>query len=205
VFSILHAAGWPVWPLILCSVLVLAVIIERLIVLRTARVLPHQALPQALQASAHGLPNERALSEIENTGVVGAILGAALRAWQQDPQIGDAELRAQMEMQGRVAAQHLERHLSALGTLASAAPLMGLLGTVVGMIEMFSAQASGIEQPAQLAHGISVALYSTAYGLVVAIPALLFWRYLRARADQHLLALELAADRFARHLAQVRR
>jgi biopolymer transport protein ExbB len=191
--------------LIVCSVLVLAVIVERLIQLRTSRVLPPDALPHAMRVCAHGLPDESTLGEIEQAGVLGTILGAGLRAWQDDAHISDAELRAQMEMQGRQAAHQLERYLSALGTLASAAPLMGLLGTVVGMIEMFGAQPTGVEQPAQLAHGISLALYSTAYGLVVAIPALLFWRYFRARVDEHLLQLELAADRFARHLAQVRR
>ena len=204
-FSVIHAVGWPLWPLIVCSILVLAMIVERFVQLRTTRVLPVDALPDALRACAHGLPDESSVTEIEQSGVIGAILGSGLRAWQQDPQINDAELRAQMEMEGRRQAQQLERYLSALGTLASVAPLMGLLGTVIGMIEMFGAQPSGTEQPAQLAHGISVALYCTAYGLVVAIPALLFWRYFRARVDQHLLALELAADRFARHLAQVRR
>lgn len=204
-FSVIHAVGWPLWPLIVCSILVLAMIVERFVQLRTARVLPAEALPHALRACAQGLPDESSVTEIEASGVLGAILGSGLRAWQQEPHITDAELRAQMEMEGRLQAQQLERYLSALGTLASAAPLMGLLGTVIGMIEMFGAQPTGTEQPAQLAHGISVALYSTAYGLVVAIPALLFWRYFRARVDQHLLALELAADRFARHLAQVRR
>jgi len=204
-FSVIHVVGWPLWPLIVCSILVLAMIVERLVQLRTARVMPLEALPNALRASAHGLPDEHTVTEIEQAGAIGAILASALRAWQQDPHIADADLRAQMEMAGRRQAQQLERYLSALGTLASTAPLMGLLGTVVGMIEMFAAQSSGVEQPAQLAHGISVALYSTAYGLLIAIPALLFWRYFRARVDQHLLNLEIAADRFARHLAQIRR
>ena len=115
------------------------------------------------------------------------------------------EVRNSMEIVGRVAAQHLERYLSLLGTLASAAPLLGLLGTVVGMIEIFGAHQANTNQPAQLAHGISVALYNTAFGLVIAIPALLFWRYFRARVDRHLLAMEVAADRFAHHLAKLRR
>ena len=103
----------------------------------------------------------------------------------------------------------LERYLNALATIASAAPLLGLLGTVIGMIEIFGSQAGGGNvssgNPAQLAHGISVALYNTAFGLIIAIPALIFWRYFRGRVDDYLLTLELAAERFARHLVALRR
>ena len=101
-------------------------------------------------------------------------------------------------------AHRLERYLPALATIASAAPLLGLLGTVIGMIEIFGSQAPAGSlsggNPAQLAHGISVALYNTAFGLIVAIPALILWRYFRARVDGYVLELELAAERFARHL-----
>ena len=100
----------------------------------------------------------------------------------------------------------LERYLNTIGTIAAAAPLLGLLGTVIGMIEIFGSQApTGGSNPAQLAHGISVALYNTAFGLIIAIPALIFWRYFRARVDEYLLTLELAAERFARHLINLRR
>jgi biopolymer transport protein ExbB len=109
-----------------------------------------------------------------------------------------------MEMSGRIAAHHLERYLSALATIASVAPLLGLLGTVVGMIEIFGASNASGSQPALLAHGISVALYNTAFGLIVAIPALMFWRYFRGLADRHLLAMEVSTERFARHLTQIR-
>ena len=105
-------------------------------------------------------------------------------------------------------AHKLEKYLSALATIASAAPLLGLLGTVIGMIDIFGSQGSGGGMggnPAQLAHGISVALYNTAFGLIVAIPSLIFWRYFRARVDEYLLTLELAADQFARHLNAVRK
>jgi biopolymer transport protein ExbB len=114
-----------------------------------------------------------------------------------------------MEGAGRVVAHRLERSLSALATIASAAPLMGLFGTVVGMIEIFGSQtpAGGATggNPAQLAHGISVALYNTAFGLIVAIPSLIFWRYFRARVDAYLLTLELASERLARHLNTLRK
>ena len=144
------------------------------------------------------------IEQLASSGALGPILASGLQVLQDDPTASDAEVRSGMEMTGRVAAQQLERYLSALATLASAAPLLGLLGTVVGMIEIFGAQQASTHQPAQLAHGISVALYNTAFGLVIAIPALLFWRFFRARVDHLLLALEVAADRFARHLAMLR-
>jgi biopolymer transport protein ExbB len=113
-----------------------------------------------------------------------------------------------MEGTGRVVAHRLEKYLSALATIASAAPLMGLFGTVVGMIEIFGSQApagTAGSNPAQLAHGISIALYNTAFGLIVAIPSLIFWRYFRARVDGYLLTLELAAERLVRHLKSLRK
>jgi biopolymer transport protein ExbB len=101
----------------------------------------------------------------------------------------------------------LEQRLSALATIASVAPLMGLFGTVVGMIEIFGAQTGAATggNPAQLAHGISVALYNTAFGLLVAIPSLIFWRYFRAQVDSYLLSLELAAEQLVHQLKVVRK
>ena len=118
-----------------------------------------------------------------------------------------------MEGTGRAVAHRLEKYLSALATIASAAPLLGLLGTVIGMIEIFGSQAGGggVGQamgggnPAQLAHGISIALYNTAFGLIVAIPSLIFWRYFRARVDAYLLTLELASEQFVRHMLRLRK
>jgi biopolymer transport protein ExbB len=97
----------------------------------------------------------------------------------------------------------LERYLNTLGTIAAAAPLLGLFGTVVGMIEIFGSQApSGGSNPAMLAHGISVALYNTAFGLIIAIPALMFYRYFRGKVDEYTLQLELSAERLLPHLTR---
>lgn len=202
--TLLQAAGWPIWPLLLCSILVLAMIIERLIQLQTHKIIPPALLEQTMEATRKAPAGEPLLQQLEHAGALGPVLASGIRALQDNPMASDEDVRGSMEIAGRVAAQHLERYLSALGALASAAPLLGLLGTVVGMIEIFGAQQGSAQQPAQLAHGISVALYNTAFGLVVAIPALLFWRYFRARVDRHLLAMEVAADRFARHLALLR-
>ncbi len=204
VLSVLQAAGWPIWPLMLCSVLVLAVVIERLIQLQMHKIIPTALLDQTMEATRKAPADARLLEQLQQAGALGPVLASGLQVLQDDPGASDDDVRSGMEIAGRVAAQRLERYLSTLGTLASAAPLLGLLGTVVGMIEIFGAHQASTHQPAQLAHGISVALYNTAFGLMIAIPALLFWRYFRARVDSHLLAMEVAADRFARHLAMLR-
>ena len=202
--SIIQAAGWPIWPLILCSILAVALILERLFQLQTNKVLPPKVMEQAMDATRRGMASEDDLLKLENAGLLGPILASGLRCLQKNPEASDEDVKSSMEMAGRIAAHHLERYLPALATIASVAPLLGLLGTVVGMIEIFGASNPSGSNPAQLAHGISIALYNTAFGLIVAIPALMFWRYFRGIADRHLLALEVSAERFARHMAQLR-
>ena len=144
-----------------------------------------------------------------SNSVLGEVLASGLRTLHAHPHASEEELRAAVEGAGRAAAHHLEKYLSALATIASAAPLLGLLGTVIGMIEIFgsqgASQTTGAGDPAQLARGISIALYNTAFGLIVAIPALIFWRYFRARIDDYLLTLELSAEQFVRHLGRLRK
>jgi biopolymer transport protein ExbB len=205
-FSIIQAAGWPIWPLIACSVLALALIIERFLSLRTDKIAPPKLLDEALRVSRQALPAPEVVAQLEQNSALGEVLASGFLALQANPQCSEEDLRATMEGAGRTVAHRLERYLGALGTIASAAPLMGLFGTVVGMIEIFGSQTpTGGANPAQLAHGISVALYNTAFGLIVAIPALIFWRYFRAQVDAYLLTLELAADRLARHLNTLRK
>ena len=202
--SIIQAAGWPIWPLILCSILALALIIERLVQLRMHKVMPPKTLEQAVEISRRGVPSEEMVLKLENKGVLGPVLASGLRCLQKNPAAADEDIRAHMEMAGRLAGRQLERYLTALGTIASAAPLLGLLGTVIGMIEIFAAQTAGTSQPAQLAYGISIALYNTAFGLIVAIPALMFWRYFRSLVDNMLLSMEVASEQFVRHLSHLR-
>jgi biopolymer transport protein ExbB len=202
--SIIQAAGWPIWRLILCSIVALALIIERLFQLRASKVMPPQTLEQAVEITRRGVPPEDTVQQLEKKGMLGPVLASGLRCLQKTPHASEEEIRAHMEMSGRLAGRHLERYLSALGTIASAAPLLGLLGTVIGMIEIFAAQTAGTSQPAQLAYGISVALYNTAFGLIVAIPALMFWRYFRSLVDNMLLSMEVASEQFARHLSHLR-
>ena len=199
--SIIQAAGWPIWPLILCSVVGLALIIERLFSLRRKRVAPPQLLDEVLLLSRSSLPAMDVVNKLEENSVLGQVLASGLRAMVVEPRTTERMLRQTFELAGRSAAQQLERYLNALGTIAAAAPLLGLLGTVVGMIEIFGAQApTGATNPAQLAHGISVALYNTAFGLIIAIPALMLHRYFRARVDAFALGMEQAAERMVPHL-----
>ena len=210
-FSIIQAAGWPIWPLIACSIIALALIIERFLSLKAAKVVPPRLLDEAVAVSRQHVPTAEVVSQLEQNSALGEVLAAGFRALKANPRCSEVDLRGEMEQTGRAVAHRLERYLSALGTIASAAPLLGLLGTVVGMIEIFGSQApgsggsGGAGNPAQLAHGISIALYNTAFGLIVAIPALIFWRYFRARVDEYLLTLELASERFARHLLSLRK
>ncbi|MDD0814842.1 MotA/TolQ/ExbB proton channel family protein [Curvibacter sp. HBC28] len=209
--SIIQAAGWPIWPLLACSVLAVALILERFVSLKVSRVAPPNLLDEAITVSAQGTPSAEVVQQLEQNSALGEVLASGFRALNQNPRCSDDDLRASLEGTGRSVAARLEKSLSALATIASAAPLLGLLGTVIGMIEIFGSQASGpgvatgASNPALLAHGISVALYNTAFGLIVAIPSLIFWRYFRSRVDAYLLTLELAAERFARHLSQLRK
>ena len=202
--SIIQAAGWPIWPLIACSVFALAIIFERFSALQTQKVLPDNALEQAIQSTQQGFPSNDSIYAIAQLGSIGPIFAAGLQTLATNPSVDHQDVRESMEMEGRMAAQNLERYLTALATLASAAPLLGLLGTVIGMIEIFAIQAPGQQQPVELAHGISVALYNTAMGLLVAIPCLMAWRYFKAKVDRLVLQMEWASERFARHLAAMR-
>ena len=203
-YSIIQAAGWPIWPLVICSIVALALVAERFIFFRSNRIAPAQLLDEAMSISRPNLPAPETVKQIEDNSVLGSVLASGFRALMAHPRPNPEGLQNAMEVAGRHAVQTLEKYLSALATIASVAPLLGLLGTVIGMIEIFGAggssgSASGTN-PAQLAHGISVALYNTAFGLMVAIPSLIFWRYFKARADSATLTLEQASERFYQHL-----
>jgi len=201
--SIIQAAGWPIWPLILCSVVGLALVIERLMSLRSGRVAPASLVDEVMAVSRTSLPAMDVVNKLADNSVLGGVLASGLRAMIIEPRTTERMLRQTFETAGRAAAQQLERYLNALGTIATAAPLLGLLGTVVGMIEIFGSQApsaGGVGNPQQLAHGISVALYNTAFGLMIAIPSLMLYRYFRRRVDEFQLVMELAAERMVPHL-----
>ena len=202
-FSIIQAAGWPIWPLIACSVVGLALVIEKFLSLRRQRVAPPTLLDEVMSVTRQSLPSADVVNKLAESSVLGRVLASGLRAVVAEPRITEPALRQSLEIAGREAVHRLERYLNALATIATAAPLLGLLGTVIGMIEIFGSQApgtAGVANPAQLAHGISVALYNTAFGLIVAIPSLMFNRYFRGVINDYRLDMELAAERIVPQL-----
>ena len=200
-FSIIQAAGWPIWPLIVCSIVGLALVIERAIALRRARVAPDKLLDEVVALTRTSLPAPDVIAKLANNSALGQVLAAGVRSVVAEPRVTEPALRLVFENAGRVTIHRLERYLNTLGTIASAAPLLGLFGTVVGMIEIFGSQSpTGGSNPAQLAHGISVALYNTAFGLIIASPALMFYRYFRGRVDEFTVDMEQAAERLVPHL-----
>ncbi len=190
--AIIHAAGWPIWPLLIASVIGMALIVERLLYLRRDRILPAKLLQEVIRVYHNGKINADVVHNLEQNSPLGKVLAAGLRNVEAPREM----MKESIEEAGMATAHELERFLTTLGTIATLAPLMGLFGTVVGMIEIFGAQNATGSNPAILAHGISVALYNTAFGLAIAMPALVFYRHFRALVDSFVVDMEQQAVRF---------
>ncbi len=190
-FSIILAAGWPIWPLLFASVISVALIIERLVALRRSKVLPAGLLQRVIAEYRKQAVSESMIASLEAQSPLGRVLAAGLRNVGSSREI----MREAIEETGAVVAHELERYLTTLGTIASLSPLMGLFGTVVGMVEIFGSQAPTGSNPVQLAHGISVALYNTGFGLLIAIPSMIFWRHFRALANSFVIDMQQQAVR----------
>lgn len=190
-FSIIQAAGWPIWFLLAASVIAVALIIERFIVLRRQRIAPAGLLEKVVDAYRKQGVTAQLVENLHRDSPLGRVLAAGLRNHRAPRPV----MKEAIEEEGRAVSFDLERFLTTLGTIATASPLWGLFGTVVGMIEIFGSQAPSGANPAVLAHGISVALYNTGFGLLVAIPALIFYRHFRAKVDGFVLEMEQQAAR----------
>jgi biopolymer transport protein ExbB len=197
-FSLIQAAGWPIWFLLVASIVAVTVIVERILYLRTSRVLPPTLLNEVISVARAGPVSAEHINELERHSPLGSVLAAGLRK-KGAPR--ERMLQA-VEEAGRIATHGLERYLTALGTVATLAPLMGLFGTVIGMIELFGAQDVAGADPLRVAHGISVALYNTAFGLAVAMPALMFHRHFHASVDSLVLELERQALQLVNALSE---
>ena len=177
-------------PILLCSVIALAIVLERLWTLRRKRVIPEKLLTGIWNLLNNDALKARHIAEIEKGSMVGRVLAAGLIHRHQSRDM----VRASIEETGRHVVHEMQRFLDALGTIATITPLFGLLGTVIGMIKVFTAiTVIGVGDPAQLAGGISEALITTAAGLSVAIPSLIFHRYLQRRIDELVVAMEQEA------------
>ncbi|HET9734804.1 MAG TPA: MotA/TolQ/ExbB proton channel family protein [Burkholderiales bacterium] len=188
-FAIIQAAGWPIWPLLLASVIAVALIIERALTLRGSKILPPMLLEQVVQVYQRQGVNDEILDKLAKDSPLGEVLAAGLRNHKSPRYV----MKEAVEEAGRTAAHELERFLTTLGTIATAAPLLGLFGTVIGMIEIFGSQSPTGTNPQQLAHGISIALYNTAFGIGIAIPALIFYRHYKNKVDGFVVDMEQQA------------
>jgi len=189
-FAIIAELGWPIWPLILASILALALIIERAIALQRKKVVPATLLTDVLGIWKKRQITPEVVAKLEANSPLGRVLAAGLR----NERASREGAMQQVEAAGAVVANRLTKNLTLLGSIGSIAPLLGLLGTVVGMIAIFASQQAG-SNPQDLARGISVALYSTALGIIVAVPAVLAYRYFRRLVDDYLVDMEEQAER----------
>ncbi|NCS66230.1 MAG: flagellar motor protein MotA [Hydrogenophilales bacterium CG03_land_8_20_14_0_80_62_28] len=187
--ALIEAAGWPIWPLIIASILALAIIFERAYTLRRNQIVPASLLEQTLAALRKEGVTGNVLRALADGSPLGRILAAGIRNSSSSREV----MKESLEETGRAVAHDLGRYLTTLGTIASVAPLLGLLGTVIGMVEIFGSQTPTGGNPAVLAHGISVALYNTAFGLMVAIPSMIFYRFFRGKVDGLLAEMEQQA------------
>jgi biopolymer transport protein ExbB len=189
VFAIVEAAGWPIWFLILASIISVGLIIERLMFLRSRRIAPPTLLDEVIKELKQRGVSDSMLTKLADSSPLGRIFAVGLKNIKSTPEV----MKESIQEAGRAVAHDLERFLTALGTIASISPLLGLFGTVVGMIEIFGSQTAVGNSPAILAHGISVALYNTAFGLIVAIPSMIFYRYFRSQVDGLTMEMEQQA------------
>ena len=188
--ELVKSGGWLMVPIILCSVAAMAIIVERLWSLQRERIAPQDLAARAWEWARTGELTEERIQALRDGSPLGRILAAGLAGRHLDREL----MKEYIEEIGRHVAHELERYLNALGTIAAIAPLLGLLGTVIGMIKVFAViTAQGVGEPRILAGGISEALVTTAAGLTVAIPSLLFHRVLRRRVDELVVTMEQEA------------
>lgn len=186
-WELVRAGGWLMVPIIACSVIALAIILERLWVLRARRVMPRRLVSHVWSLQQSGQLDFKKISELRESSPLGRILAAGLTNRRFPREI----IKESIEEVGRRVVHELERYLNTLGTIAAITPLLGLLGTVIGMIKVFTAiTAYGVGNAAVLAGGISEALITTAAGLSVAIPSLMFFRYFEGRVEALVLGME---------------
>ena len=190
-FDIIQAAGWPIWFLLLASVIAVALIIERMVSLRAQKIIPPGLFNQVVAVYRQQGVNEEILAKLAKDSPLGKVLAAGLRNHKSSRFV----MKEAIEESGRAVAHELERFLTTLGTIATAAPLLGLFGTVIGMIVIFGSQSPAGTNPQQLAHGISIALYNTAFGIGIAVPALIFYRHFRGLVDSYVVEMELQASK----------
>ena len=187
--SLIQAAGWPIWPILIASVVAMGIIVERMWTLRLSVISPKELLPRVLNEYKRSGVNPEMIARLQKHSPLGEILAAGLKNVKSTREV----MKESIEESGRVIVHDLNRYLTTLGTIAALSPLMGLFGTLVGMIEIFGSSSPAGSNPTQLAYGISVALYNAAFGILVAIPSMIFYRHFRSKVDDFVIEMELQA------------
>ena len=199
--ELIKAGGWLMWPILLCSVIAMAIIAERFWSLRKARIAPDNLVGRVWQWQKEGRLDAERIHYLRAGSPLGMVLAAGLLNRDHSREI----MKEGIEEVGRHVAHELERFLNTLGTIASISPLLGLLGTVIGMIKVFTViTVQGVGDPAVLSEGISEALLTTAAGLSVAIPSLMFHRYFRGRVDDLIITMEQEALKLVEAMHRLR-
>jgi biopolymer transport protein ExbB len=188
-WEIILAAGWPIWPLIFASIIALAIIGERFWSLRAEVVAPSDLLPEVQKLLNQGTIKKDVIAKIREHSLLGEIFASALA----NSNTSAAHIKEAIEESGRAVNYKLEKYLSTLGTIAAVAPLLGLLGTVIGMVDLFGSFTNSGHDVGVFARGISIALYNTATGIIVAVPAMIFYRYFRSKVDDLIFDMEQQA------------
>lgn len=189
-FEIVKSGGWVMGPLLLCSVVATAIVAERFWALRKQRICPRNLVDQIWQWAKAGQMDVMRISSLRGSSPLGRVLAAGLMNRHYSREV----MKESIEEAGRHVVLELERYLNTLGTIASISPLLGLLGTVLGMIKVFTAiSAVGVGSPTEMAGGLSEALITTVAGLIVAIPSLMFYRHFQRRVDELVSTMEQEA------------
>ncbi len=186
-FEIIKSGGWMMLPIILSSIIAMGIVVERFWTLQKKKIIPAELVPQVWKLYREKKIDDATLRHLKNSSPLGCILASGLA----NSHHGRKFMKESIEETGRKVAHDLERFLNTLGTIAQVSPLLGLLGTVFGMIEIFSSLLEhGAGDPSVLAGGISVALITTAAGLTVAIPSLIFHRHFERLVDEYVVNME---------------
>lgn len=185
-WEIIQAAGWPIWPLILTSVIGVAIILERFWSLRKSQIIPDGLMVEIKTMIKQNNLDNNKVNILKNSSPLGDILAVAIAKRKDSVE----EIKSALDERAGFIVHNLERYLGVLVTIATVAPLLGLFGTIIGMVELFSSFTSSGHDVAVFARGISIALYNTAGGIVVAVPAMIAYRFFRSKIDNYLNEME---------------
>lgn len=185
-WEIIQAAGWPIWPLILTSIIGVAIILERFWSLRKSQIIPDGLIVEIKTMIKQNNLDDNKVNILKNSSPLGDLLAVAIAKRKDSVEV----IKFALDERAGIIVHNLERYLGVLVTIATVAPLLGLFGTIIGMVELFSSFTSSGHDVAVFARGISIALYNTAGGIVVAVPAMIAYRFFRSKIDNYLNEME---------------